>query len=39
MSRLADYFVIVGYDHEKEREYTPMHPLNVCLGCEMYNSS
>lgn len=20
MSRLADYFVIVGYDHEKERE-------------------
>lgn len=21
MSRLADYFVIVGYDHEKEREY------------------
>lgn len=22
MSRLADYFVIVGYDHEKEREYT-----------------
>lgn len=21
MSRLADYFVIVGYDHEKERKY------------------
>lgn len=24
MSRLADYFVIVGYDHEKERKYK--HP-------------
>lgn len=21
MSRLADYFVIVGYDHEKERKF------------------
>lgn len=21
MSRLADYFVVVGYDHEKERKY------------------
>lgn len=21
MSRLADYFVVVGYDHEKEREF------------------
>ena len=21
MSRLADYFVVVGYDHEKKREY------------------
>lgn len=21
MSRLADYFVVVGYDHEKESEY------------------
>lgn len=21
MSRLADYFVVVGYDHEKERMY------------------
>lgn len=24
MSRLADYFVIVGYDHEKERK-CPVH--------------
>lgn len=23
MSRLADYFVIVGYDHEKERKLEP----------------
>lgn len=22
MSRLADYFVVVGYDHEKERKST-----------------
>jgi len=22
MSRLADYFVVVGYDHGKEREYS-----------------
>lgn len=25
MSRLADYFVIVGYDHEKERKYNNSH--------------
>lgn len=25
MSRLADYFVIVGYDHEKERKYNHSH--------------
>lgn len=24
MSRLADYFVIVGYDHEKERKFGNM---------------
>jgi hypothetical protein len=23
MTRLADYFVIVGYDHDQERKYTP----------------
>lgn len=28
MSRLVDYFVIIGYDHEKERTYTT---LAVCL--------
>ena len=32
MSRLADYFVVVGYDHEKERMFFhPLYPFLVHL--------
>lgn len=33
MSRLADYFVIVGYDHEKESK---LRLLYLCLLCNYW---
>lgn len=36
MSRLADYFVVVGYDHEKESEYSFLIRLGL-LACALYD--
>jgi len=30
MSRLADYFVIVGYDHDKESKYKLLCMRSLC---------
>lgn len=38
MSRLADYFVVVGYDHEKERKYI-MHVSKSLYGKAANNSA
>lgn len=36
MSRLADYFVVVGYDHENKREYfRTISPFARCSFCSM----
>lgn len=35
MSRLADYFVIVGYDHEKESMYIHIEISSIFLNIKL----